>query len=224
LGAGSGAMSQLMHEAGYAVEACDIEPELFQFPGAECCWANVNEPLPYPDAAFDGVVCVEVLEHIDGHERLFREVERLLKPGGVFLFTTPNVMSIKSRLSFLWTGFEHSFYPLNFHDQSPQMWHISGYGGSRYRFVLGLAGLELRAVTCDRLSRSSLAFGWLAPLIWLRSRLRHGRVAGAVLNNSAAALFGRTMIGIARKPRHAFRPMASAQPHAASRSIARGAA
>ena len=129
-------------------------------------------------SSFDGVVCVEVLEHIDGHERLFREVSRVLKPGGVFLFTTPNVMSIKSRLSFLWTGFEHSFYPLEVGTQSPQEWHISGYGGNRYRFVLGLAGLELREVACDKLSRTSLAFAWLVPLIWLRSWLRHGRAAG----------------------------------------------
>ena len=200
LGAGSGSMSQLMHGVGYAVEACDLEPALFQFPAVECRRADLTDRLPYDDATFDGVVCVEVLEHLDGHERFFREVQRILKPGGVFLFTTPNVMSIKSRLSFLWTGFEHSFYPLEVGRQSPQEWHISGYGGNRYRFVLGLAGLDLREIACDRLSRTSLAFAWLAPWIKLRSWLRHRRAAGAELNNSLAALFGRTMIGVAVKP------------------------
>ena len=199
LGAGSGGMSQLMQTAGYRVEACDLEPPLFQYPAVACRRADLTERLPYDDASFDGVVCVEVLEHIDGHERLFREVERVLKPGGVFLFTTPNVMSIKSRLSFLWTGFEHSFYPLEVGEQTPQQWHISGYGGNRYRFVLGLTGLELREVACDKLSRTSLVFAWLAPLIWLRSWLRHRGAVGARFNNSLAALFGRTMIGIAKK-------------------------
>jgi hypothetical protein len=108
-------------------------------------------------------------------------------------------MSIKSRLSFLWTGFEHSFYPLEVGEQTPQQWHISGYGGNRYRFVLGLAGLELREVRCDKLSRTSLAFAWLVPLIWLRSWLRHRGSAGAQLNNSLAALLGRTMIGVSVK-------------------------
>src|SRR5262245_57167446 len=205
LGAGSGGMSQQLHAAGYEVEACDLEPALFQYPAVTCRRADLAEPLPYEDASFDGIVCVEVLEHIDGHERLFREVERVLLPGGVFLFTTPNVMSIKSRLSFLWTGFEYSFYPLEAGRQTPQEWHISGYGGNRYRFVLGLAGLELREVACDRWSRSSVAFAWLAPFIWLRTWLRHGRAKGAVSNNSVAALLGRTMIGVARKPRHKFR-------------------
>jgi SAM-dependent methyltransferase len=199
LGAGSGSMSQLLDAAGYRVDACDLEPALFQFAGVKCRRADLTERLPYEDATFDGVVCVEVLEHIDGHERLFREVQRILKPGGVFLFTTPNVMSIKSRLSFLWTGFQHSFYPLESGQQSPQEWHISGYSGNRYRFVLSLAGMELREITCDKLSRTSLAFAWLAPWIKLRSWLRYRRAAGAQLNNSLAALFGRTMIGIAVK-------------------------
>ncbi|HEX2477290.1 MAG TPA: glycosyltransferase [Lacipirellulaceae bacterium] len=201
LGAGSGGMSQLLHEAGYRVDACDLEPRLFQFAAVECRPADLGERLPYNDATFDGVICVEVLEHVDGHERLFREVKRILKPGGVFLFTTPNVMSIKSRLSFLWTGFPHSFYPLEVGKQSPQQRHISGYGGDRYRFTLGLAGLELREITCDKFSRTSLVFAWLAPWIKLRTWLRHRRAAGAQLNNSLPALFGRTMIGVSVRPK-----------------------
>jgi SAM-dependent methyltransferase len=200
LGAGSGSMTQLLHDAGYSVEACDLEPALFQFTAVACRQADFAEPLPYDSASFDAVVCVEVLEHLDAHQQLFEEVERLLKPDGVFLFTTPNVMSIKSRLSFLWTGFEHSFYPLDTTIQTPQEWHISGHGGNRYRFVLGLAGLELQDIGCDKQSRSSLAFAWLIPLIKLRTWLRYGRQPGAVLNNSLAALLGRSMIGIARKP------------------------
>jgi SAM-dependent methyltransferase len=200
LGAGTGSMSQLLAAAGYEVEACDLEPGLFRFAGARCRRADLAEPLPYDDAAFNGVVAVEVVEHIDGHERLFREIFRILKPGGVFLFTTPNVMSIKSRLSFLWTGFEHSFYPLALGVQTPQQWHISGYGGNRYNFVLSLAGLELREITCDRFSRTSLAWAWLVPGIKLRTWLRYGRARGAALNNSLPALLGRTMIGVAVRP------------------------
>jgi SAM-dependent methyltransferase len=199
LGAGTGRMSQLLVEAGYAVEACDLEPSLFQLAGVSCKRADLNERLPYDDAEFDAVACVEVLEHVDGHDRLFREIARILRPGGYLIFTTPNVMSIKSRLSFLWTGFTHSFYPLDISIQTPQEWHISGHGANRYRFMMQLAGLELRKVTYDKLSRSSLAFLWLAPWIMLRSWLQHGRAPGAMLNNSLAALFGRTMIGVGVK-------------------------
>ena len=43
-----------------------------------------------PDATFDCVVAVEVLEHVDADLAFVREVHRVLKPGGVFLLTTPN--------------------------------------------------------------------------------------------------------------------------------------
>jgi SAM-dependent methyltransferase len=43
-----------------------------------------------PDEAFDLVVSVEVLEHVEDDERFVGEVWRVLKPGGMFLMTTPN--------------------------------------------------------------------------------------------------------------------------------------
>jgi SAM-dependent methyltransferase len=42
------------------------------------------------DSAFDCVVAVEVLEHVENDERFVSEVSRVLRPGGVFLSTTPN--------------------------------------------------------------------------------------------------------------------------------------
>ncbi len=46
------------------------------------------------DGAFDGVVSVEVLEHVERDADFVREVSRVLKPGGLFLMTTPNGESI----------------------------------------------------------------------------------------------------------------------------------
>lgn len=43
-----------------------------------------------PAAAFDCVVAVEVLEHVEEDAAFVREVRRVLRPGGVFLMTTPN--------------------------------------------------------------------------------------------------------------------------------------
>lgn len=42
------------------------------------------------DDAFDFVVSVEVLEHVEADETFVSEVRRVLKPGGTFLMTTPN--------------------------------------------------------------------------------------------------------------------------------------
>jgi SAM-dependent methyltransferase len=43
-----------------------------------------------PDNSFDLVVAVEVLEHVETDEAFVRQVQRVLKPGGAFLMTTPN--------------------------------------------------------------------------------------------------------------------------------------
>ncbi|MEM7710081.1 MAG: bifunctional 2-polyprenyl-6-hydroxyphenol methylase/3-demethylubiquinol 3-O-methyltransferase UbiG [Pseudomonadota bacterium] len=51
---------------------------------------GVGEALPYDDAAFDAVVCVDVLEHVQDLGQVIREITRVLKPGGLFLFDTIN--------------------------------------------------------------------------------------------------------------------------------------
>jgi SAM-dependent methyltransferase len=43
-----------------------------------------------PDASFDLVVAVEVLEHVEDDAAFVRNAHRVLRPGGIFLMTTPN--------------------------------------------------------------------------------------------------------------------------------------
>ncbi len=48
------------------------------------------EQLPFPDATFDIVLSLWVLEHVANPQLVFNEVARVLKPGGFFAFVTPN--------------------------------------------------------------------------------------------------------------------------------------
>ena len=50
-----------------------------------------------PDDVYDIVVSVEVLEHVEEDERFVSEVCRVLKPGGIFLMTTPNGDWVENR-------------------------------------------------------------------------------------------------------------------------------
>lgn len=45
--------------------------------------------LPFPDQAFDAVICSEVLEHLHDYQKALAEIVRVLKPGGVFVPTVP---------------------------------------------------------------------------------------------------------------------------------------
>ena len=51
---------------------------------------GVGEALPYGGAAFDAVVCVDVLEHVADLHKVLSEVARVLRPGGLFLYDTIN--------------------------------------------------------------------------------------------------------------------------------------
>jgi SAM-dependent methyltransferase len=46
--------------------------------------------LPFPKASFDSVLSVQSIEHVPDPERVLAEVVRVLRPGGVAVFVTPN--------------------------------------------------------------------------------------------------------------------------------------
>lgn len=49
------------------------------------------EQLTFADASFDIVITSDVMEHVRLADRAHREIRRVLKPGGVYLFTVPHL-------------------------------------------------------------------------------------------------------------------------------------
>jgi SAM-dependent methyltransferase len=58
---------------------------------AEC---DLTKDLPFADASFDAILLSDVLEHIPTPEHLWREMARLLKPGGKLLLNVPFLYSL----------------------------------------------------------------------------------------------------------------------------------
>ncbi|HLK05400.1 MAG TPA: class I SAM-dependent methyltransferase [Candidatus Acidoferrum sp.] len=55
--------------------------------------ANAGEPLPFPDASFDAITCIDAINHIPDRRNTLLEWARLLKAGGELLFTDPTTMT-----------------------------------------------------------------------------------------------------------------------------------
>jgi SAM-dependent methyltransferase len=68
----------------------DLNPAVLQMPDADVINYTIGDLLatPWPDGHFAGVSAISVIEHGVPDDELCREVARLLRPGGVLVFTT----------------------------------------------------------------------------------------------------------------------------------------
>jgi len=91
LGAGAGTLPQ-MNFRGLARRVCgvDIDARIKQNHMLDDALIADGKHVPYDSDQFDVVCSNNVLEHLSDPLIVFREVKRVLKTDGVFLFKTPN--------------------------------------------------------------------------------------------------------------------------------------
>jgi SAM-dependent methyltransferase len=102
-----------------------------------------SESAPWPDASFDFLISIEVLEHVADVHRATREIGRLLKPGGMALITTP----CANRYSFEWLAQKMSGGLQPSHDgfgrfSSDEPGHLRRLNDGHMRTLLGTAGVQ----------------------------------------------------------------------------------
>jgi SAM-dependent methyltransferase len=107
------------------LSACDVVPSIFRYDGVRCDPILPGGRLPYEDATFDVVCSLEVIEHVEDQFAFTRELNRVLRPGGIAIISTPNVLNLNSRLRFLHSGFGLLFDPLSLTSTDPV--HTSGH-------------------------------------------------------------------------------------------------
>ena len=136
---------------------CDVDSRAVeqakQLHGGGLAGAHVIEPgapLPYPDAAFDLVVSMDVIEHVVDPVPWTREALRVLRPHGVLFLTTPNYGSLSLRLLEK-TALEAVAQLQSF---SRKDIHPTKMTSSRLVGVLNEAGARMVRI-------ESIAFGWV---------------------------------------------------------------
>lgn len=99
--AGNGITSRLLKEVGAEPIALDLFPEYFNIEGIECKRANIAEGLPLEAESADGLICQEGMEHFSNQFGAFTEFNRVIKPNGLLLVTTPNYSNLRAKVSYL---------------------------------------------------------------------------------------------------------------------------
>lgn len=98
-GCGFGYVAKFLRERGVDVTLFDFDPNaagvrkttLQAFPGVEVTISDDPVRLPYPDGAFDAVLSLGTLEHVQYPEHSLLEIRRVLGVGGRFyLYKIPN--------------------------------------------------------------------------------------------------------------------------------------
>jgi SAM-dependent methyltransferase len=139
VGAGGGAFMRLCRRVG--LEAWGLDK--YADPGGDPCFLRGDLlSLALPEAHYDAVTFLHVLEHLADPAAVLAEALRILKPGGIVLVEAPNADSLAFKLfKSRWQPLE---LPTHFNFFSPtSLKHLVGLlGGAR---VVAMTQFSLRA-------------------------------------------------------------------------------
>ncbi|MBI4051392.1 MAG: methyltransferase domain-containing protein [Elusimicrobia bacterium] len=171
LASGQGAFCERLSWMGYKVVACDRDHASFKG-GAEFKRVDLNVfPYPYPSEYFQVVSALEIIEHLENPRGFLREIFRLLRPGGVLVLSTPNVLSLYSRLRFFLLGAPNFFDSMGLDERYCYYYrvvgHINPVAWPELRSILEECGFELERVEANGSAEGRLPWFWRMGARWV---------------------------------------------------------
>lgn len=129
-----------------------------------------KDPFPYPDSHFSTVLCCELLEHLTADPmHMMSEINRILKPGGHVLITTPNLGSLRA-ISGILQGYHPGLFSAYIRPrgpgEEPDPRHNREYMAREVAMLLEDSGFEVTLIeTGPFLARPEPEFTWVAQLL-----------------------------------------------------------
>jgi glycosyltransferase involved in cell wall biosynthesis/SAM-dependent methyltransferase len=128
-----------------------------------------TDVFPYPAEYFSTVLCCELIEHLNADPmHTMAEINRVLKPGGHLLLTTPNVISFRAIAGIL-QGYHPGFFPAYIRPGAAthgEARHNREYAPMEVGFLLRDAGFETESITTGPfLDEPKPEFGWVKHLL-----------------------------------------------------------
>ncbi len=116
LGAGHGAFTRRLLDAGYKVTANDFDLKGWAVPEVVPMAVDLNTPFAeaFP-GPYDLIVAIDIIEHVENPRGFLRECRQLLRPGGVLIVALPNLLDYDSRQKFWRRGIFYHFSPEHIH-------------------------------------------------------------------------------------------------------------
>ena len=175
--AGNGIVVDELRKRGHEALGGDINDARDHF-----IRVDMEATLPFDDASFDAVSCLEGIEHVLDEVGLLREFLRVLRPGGVLVISTPNVMNLYSRFYYFLRGYPYMFPPgacrILSDDKVVDRGHVNPLSYVRLRYILESLGAEIVGVTGDRSKKKTL-LPLLLPIAWFGRLLSRGDLDAA---------------------------------------------
>jgi SAM-dependent methyltransferase len=125
--------------------------------------------FPYPDGHFSTVLCCELIEHLLADPmHLMAEVNRILKPGGHLVLSTPNVAGLRA-ISAILQGYHPGFFPAYVRPPESgeaEARHNREYTPREIRMLLENSGFEVTLLeTGEFLDTPRPEYGWVVHLL-----------------------------------------------------------
>lgn len=155
-GVAHGGLADLLSKTGARCYGIDIYPR--HILGVSCIQADLNAGLPFFRGLFDVVFAGELIEHLYDDAEFLRQVRDVLKPNGLFIVTTPNLVFLLNRLRMLigqMPMFVHRPYHYHIYNKSSLIQMFTDSGFAIYKVALS------HVLFSSRRARVGRVFEWL---------------------------------------------------------------